>query len=245
MISGPLSDSKIFSLLSSVADLVLPRICILCGRGLIEKWFCRDCLSGMEKIEGPMCTKCGLPFGSKAAGDHLCAECVRKRPPFVAARSAFFYKGSVAEAVQALKYSGISGLAVPLGNLIYERLGPFRGFHFVVPVPLHKKRLKQRRFNQSLLMARVVAKAAGLTLDYKSLRRVVHTGPQTGLKREERQKNVRRAFELTGAERFMDKKVLLIDDVYTTGATVKECARLLQRAGASVFVATLARAVEL
>jgi ComF family protein len=116
-----------------------------------------------------------------------------------------------------------------------------KGFDVVIPVPLHKQRLKERGFNQSLLLAREVARVFGLEVDYRSLKRIRPTRPQVDLKPDERKKNVKGAFDVKSPERVRGRRVLLVDDVFTTGATVSECARVLKKAGAEVYVLTLAR----
>jgi ComF family protein len=117
------------------------------------------------------------------------------------------------------------------------------GFDAVIPVPLHKDRLKKRGFNQSLLLAREVARGFRIEVDYKSLKRTLPTRPQVDLKTDERRKNVRGAFEVKRAERVCGRRVVLVDDVFTTGATVRECSKVLKKAGARVYVLTLARVV--
>jgi ComF family protein len=117
-------------------------------------------------------------------------------------------------------------------------------YDVIMPVPLHVGRLRERGFNQSLLLARVIARKFPVEIDFMTLRRAVGTAPQTGLRKEDRAANVRGAFELGDRARVKGKKVLIIDDVYTTGSTVRECARILLKGGArSVGVLTLARAL--
>jgi ComF family protein len=133
----------------------------------------------------------------------------------------------------------------PLGTLLAEYcvrtgLKP----QVIVPVPLHTKRLKMRGFNQSLLLARALRKRLSVDLDYLNLRRVVPTKPQAGLKAVARHENVAGAFHIQDPGAFRGRRVLLVDDVYTTGATVTECSKLLRKADAVVFVLTLARAVK-
>jgi len=114
----------------------------------------------------------------------------------------------------------------------------------IIPVPLHRRRLKERGFNQSVILAREVARAHSIHLDFETLKRTIHTKPQTGLGRKQRSANVKGAFEVADRERVKGERVVLIDDVYTTGSTVRECARVLVKNGVEeVAVLTLARAV--
>jgi ComF family protein len=149
--------------------------------------------------------------------------------------------------VHKFKYGRKVSLGKPLGRLMALGCREFLQsclVDFIVPVPLHPKRLRWRAFNQSLLLAREIGRACRVPVDPFVLRRDRATPPQTQLPEDERRKNVRRAFSVN-AERSVDgKNILLVDDVYTSGATVNECSRVFKRAGArEVFVVTLARAV--
>jgi ComF family protein len=153
----------------------------------------------------------------------------------------------MADAIHRFKYQGASRLAKPLGTFLAEYKDPefpFSDFELILSVPLHPRRLRQRGFNQSLLLARCVSRTHSISLDLTSLQRTLHTEPQTQLSGTERQKNIRGAFEVLRPERIAEKHILLIDDVFTTGATVQECSRVLLKAGAmGVDVLTLARAL--
>jgi ComF family protein len=151
------------------------------------------------------------------------------------------------EAISRFKYHGASRLAKPLGTFLAEYKDsdfPFSDFELILCVPLHPRRLRQRGFNQSLLLARRVSRAHSIPLNFTALQRTRHTQPQTQLSGPERQKNIRGAFEVRRPEAIAEKEILLIDDVFTTGATVQECAKVLLKAGAKrVDVLTLARAM--
>lgn len=151
------------------------------------------------------------------------------------------------EAIQRFKYNSETHLTSSLGALLSsfarEQIpNPTAAGFLTIPVPLHKLRLKERGFNQSLLLAKILAADLGIQLDYLSLTRKRHTRAQTGLKKEERKKNVKDAFSVIYPDIIKDKKILLVDDVFTTGHTLNECARTLKKSKA-VFVAclTLAR----
>lgn len=165
------------------------------------------------------------------------------------ARSACIYEGILLDAIHIFKYNGKTSLAKPLiaimtgSRYIFEKAGlSFTGHDLVVPVPLHKKRLKERGFNQSLFLAKGLAGIYNLPVDYLNLKRIRATDPQVNLKGKDRINNVSGAFAAQDRVVFKDKRVLLIDDVYTTGATVLECSRVLKKAGAkTIDVVTLAR----
>jgi len=149
------------------------------------------------------------------------------------------------EAIHQFKYAGRTHLADSLGPLLasFAKVRMETTLEcLTIPVPLHPKRLREREFNQSLLLARHVASLLGTELDFLSLRRIRYTQPQTGLRSEERKRNVRKAFEITNQEAVKGRIVLLVDDVTTTGNTLNECARVLKRAGSKgVFGLVLAR----
>jgi len=149
------------------------------------------------------------------------------------------------EAISRFKFGGVARLARPLGALLADYADPefpFSAVDLIIPVPLHPRRLRERGFNQSLLLARQVGKRRSIPLNFTALHRTRQTQPQTQLSGAERRKNVRGAFEVRQAEVVGGKRILLVDDVFTTGATVQECASVLGEAGASeVHVLTLAR----
>jgi ComF family protein len=186
-----------------------------------------------------------MPFESKEGPERLCGECAASARPFESARSAALYDGAILDAVRLLKYHSRFEFVKPLSRLLVEAL---RGHGIesdavVMPVPLHEKKLRERCFNQSLLMARGVARAFSLGLDYTTLVRSRPTASQTGLKADERRENVRGAFIVIAPERVKGKTVLLVDDVYTTGSTIAECSKVLKKAGARTRVMTVARSV--
>ena len=209
-------------------------------------FFCSPCWGMMPHVSKPWCPRCGLPFVSPAAllhsPTHLCAACREREPYFDRARSAVAYQGVAASAIHLMKYQRRRLLARPLGGLLLpllEELGPVDG---VVPVPLHVQRLREREFNQALALAQVVCRSTGWPLWWHVLERTRPTRAQVGLDAAERRRNVRRAFNLRSGGDVDGKRLLLVDDVMTTGSTVQECARVLKRAGAgTVQVLTIAR----
>ncbi len=233
-------------MLNEFINMLIPPVCALCERGAAESAFCPACEAEFEKrrIAGPACVSCGAPFPSNDATAHRCSSCIRSEPPFNAAWSAYRYDSILVVAVHGLKYRGGTILAKGLGDLLAsaarERLP--EGIDLIAPVPLHPKRLRARGFNQSLLMARRMSLLLRAPLDRFSLERVRETEPQVNLRAGEREKNVRGAFAVKNPVAFKGRRVLLVDDVYTTGATLRECSKALKKAGAEVFAATLARA---
>ncbi len=234
---------KPLSLFTDLFDLILPPLCQICGRISERNGICHLCLEGLERIEPPFCTICGEPFRSKEALDHPCPQCLKSRPPFRKARSYALYRGVVLDAIHALKFRGRTSLAAPLSEVLSLCDVDLSEYDLIVPVPLHLKRLRERGYNQALLLARALGRRHSIEVAPRVLKKVRETPPQVGLKRDERIRNVKDAFEVTDPFRLSGKGVLLIDDVYTTGATVRECAKTLKRAGAGfVDVLTVARA---
>lgn len=232
-------------MLKAFLNLILPQICPLCAEDAADGRFCLKCLSGIRMIKCPICPRCGIPFVSQECEDHLCGRCIKQEPPFGAARSAGVYDGVLLEAIHIFKYNGKTSLAKPLIKIMID-LFPATDCELIVPVPLHKTRLKERGFNQSLFLAKGLAKTYNLPIDYLNLKRIRATDHQINLKGKERIINVKDAFATEDKAAFKDKNILLIDDVYTTGATVGECSRVLKKAGAkNVDVLTLARVANL
>lgn len=231
-------------------DIIYPPRCPVCGSFLGSTAdgegvsLCAACLGGFSEVASPLCPVCGRPF-DVGEDDHLCHECLTRTPFYNKAGAPYLYEGTLMEAIHQFKYSGKTHLAKPLGSHLSafaaKWLGPVRN-PLVMPVPLHPKRLRQRGFNQSLLLARPVAALLDAEIDFLTLRRTKQTQPQTGLKSDERRKNVRKAFKVIDKGIVKSRTVILVDDVATTGSTLNECARVLKRSGAGeVFCVVLAR----
>ena len=237
-------------ILTGIADLVFPPRCAACD-ALLERHgplpFCPACQESIHPIRSPLCTRCGAPFPVPEGEDHLCGDCIAAEPPYAVARSVGRYEETLLTALHRFKYHRRYGLGKILGSLMADYAAAawdMAAFDLVVPVPLHARKLKQRGFNQSLLLARTLAGRFGIPLDFSSLRREIATPPQVGMGREERLANVRGAFGVRHPERIAGQRILLVDDVFTTGSTLAECTRVLLRAEAqAVAVLTLARAV--
>ena len=238
-----------------IIDLIYPPRCHICKKFLWENraeknhkelLFCQPCFDGFSEITSSLCPICGRPLAALDEEDHVCEDCLRKRPFFDKAGAPYLYEGGLMSAIHQFKYDGKSYMAGSLGHLLalFARkwLKEMDDCLIMMPVPLHPKRLRERGFNQSLLLARYMASMMVAELDFLSLRRIRYTRPQTGLKSNERRKNVRRAFELKDRQTVKGRTIVLVDDVATTGNTLNECARVLKRAGCDkVFCLVLAR----
>jgi len=222
---------------------------------LMSPFLCANCSGTFKAIESPMCSTCGVVFKSREGEDHRCGECLDASKKYGKARSAGVYDEALMVAIHCLKYKGKIQLARPLGVLlfmIFYRYWPGNTINLIVPVPLHKRKLRIRGFNPSFLLIKeweIIAEALNNALPKIPVLRDVLvrkqcTKPQTGLGRKERLQNIKDAFGVVDSSKIIGKKILLVDDIYTTGATVSECTKVLLKAGAAqVDVLTLARAM--
>ncbi|HEY5653067.1 MAG TPA: ComF family protein [Pontiella sp.] len=228
-------------------DIFYPRNCIGCGFSEPEafRYFCWDCWSDCTKIEVPFCRLCGDPVVGTIEHDYTCYSCSAEVPAFDSARSATRYDGVVGEALRQLKYEKALWLVPDLAELLAKSLKaeyPDQPFDWVVPVPLHHVRRRERGYNQSALLGEELGRRIQCKFMPRALRRIRATITQTNLTAPQRLSNVNGAFEYGKAKRLAGKRVLLIDDVMTTGATVNACAKALKKGGAlSVCVLTVAR----
>ncbi len=230
-------------------DLLYPPRCEACGR-LRQEPICDECRASIEHIGPPVCEVCGQPFDPRAQAAPQCAECRGRRRSFSVARSAAYYDGPLAAAIRRFKYDGQLVLGGPLGRVMVQALenGAARDLDpatidVVCAVPLHESRLRERGFNQSEVLAEAVAEAIEKPLK-PLLERTRPTAPQVDLPASSRVRNVQGAFAANLREVIAKQRVLLIDDLFTTGATLRECARVLRAAGtAEVRIFALARPV--
>jgi ComF family protein len=226
-----------------IRDILFPPCCAACKVRSVHSrvHLCSDCLESIKSIEPPICTVCGQPFHGPQGSDHICGQCIKNPPSFDTARSVFRYYGAVKSLIHKIKYND-DGYALRVLSFLVKDFMPSNDQKpdMVIPVPLHPKRLKKRSFNQSLRLAKAIFTDIPLGIDI--LIRTLNTKPQTELSMEERPGNVRNAFEVARPLPKGAMRILLVDDVYTTGATVKACAKTLKRAGArEVHVFTIAK----
>ena len=229
-----------------LVDLAIPPLCLVCEAIIAEPGACcPGCWSKIRFIAKPICEITGAPFSFEVVGGMVSADAIANPPPYTQCRSAVVYDDHVRSLVTGLKYSDRLDLApwlanwmVTAGKILLEKRP------ILVPVPLYTTRLIQRRFNQSAELARNISELTGLSFRPDLLIRSRRTRQQVGLTASERARNVQGAFKVPESMKLevAGSKVLLIDDVYTSGATVKAAARALLRAGSSnVDVLTFAR----
>lgn len=242
------------SLWRSLLDLLYPPACLACRRPTPAPGFCSTCRAAIRTCTAPGCRRCGTPFLQAALVEYDCSRCGRRPPAYRRARARALYRsgGPAADPLPAVlqryKYGRDVTLAPVLGDLVAEaELARGGDYDLIVPVPLHRERLRWRGFNQSLLLARHIARRIDTPVAPRLLCRTRPTAPQVDLDEKARQANVAGAFAVAAsdARRLRDRRILLVDDVLTTGATVDECSKALRRGGAAVVdVLVLARAAD-
>jgi ComF family protein len=233
--------------LARMLDFALPPRCPGCGAIVAEPdRFCLDCWTRLTFLGEPCCGCCGLPFAF--AGEGLCGRCLAEPPAFDRLRAAVAYGEVSRHVALRLKYSGRPGLAGTLAHFMLRHLERFdgEGERLLVPVPLHRWRIWKRGYNQAALIASALERRGGVPAGLDLLRRTRSTPPLRGLGRRERSLAVRGAFAVPAEARPLieGRRIILVDDVYTSGATASACARTLKRSGAaSVEILCWARVV--
>ncbi len=231
-------------------DWLYPRHCYHCGRSLAHvrsQMLCRRCLAELEdlRVSGALCATCGLPLAGEPAPELVCMACRVERRHFERARAFVAYAGPAASLIRAYKFDGDYMLGPRALRAMMDRgwtPPDVEPAHLVVPVPLHRRRRRERGYDQALLLAEVVAERIGGELRPRVLARTRYTSQQALLPMGRRWDNVRAAFAARRPDQVEGRSVLLVDDVLTTGVTADECARELKAAGAArVHVLTLAR----
>lgn len=236
------------NILKDIINFLLPPRCINCGKILAdEDGLCANCFNEITFISAPYCKRCGLPFpdGIGINKNLLCPMCVKDaKKLFRYSRSAIKYETLSKNMILAFKFMDKTENAKVFAKWLKIAGGDIfaAGADILIPVPLHYKRLVKRRYNQSALLATELSKLVLIETDFKSLVKYKSTKPQVSYSGKARIKNIKDAFMVKYPENIKDKRVVLIDDVQTTGSTLKECAKVLIHAGAkSVDFLTVAR----
>jgi ComF family protein len=239
---------KVRALLRAALDIALPRLCAVCREPVEGEGLCASCWSKRSFITRPYCERLGIPFVYDPGPGILSMEAIADPPAYNRARAAVRFDEISRVLVHALKYGDRLDLAPMMGRWI-SRAGRevLAEADALVPVPLHWRRLWTRRFNQSAMLAAAVSAASGVPMVTDALKRVKATVQQVGLSRSERAANVQGAFRVPeqGKAAVVGRRLIVLDDVLTSGATVEGCARALLRAGASnVDVLVFARVAD-
>jgi ComF family protein len=239
--------AKTLEPLQAIASLFYPPNCGACGAAISNsEYLCSSCHDKAQRITPPFCAKCSEPFAGAIEGEFTCANCAHRKLEFDAAVSAYRSRGVVRFVILQFKYSRQLHLRHPIARWLVEAMMDARlqdrAFDLIVPVPLHPARLRERGFNQAHLLATMVSREIGLPV-FAALERIRYTTTQTAFDRVDRMENLHNAFRLRKKVSVRELRVLLVDDILTTGSTLSECARVLREAGAlSVYAVTAARA---
>lgn len=239
--------SSFARMLAAVLGYALPCRCPGCGEIVAEDGaFCVACWTALPFIAGTLCARCGIDLPELTEEGSECGACLTTPPPFELVRAATRFDDVSRTLVHRLKYGRRTGHARIMARHLAQFLPDEASDVLLIPVPLHRWRLWSRGFNQSALIAKALARRAGMTVELDILRRVRRTPPLHALNRSARKRAVRGAFALSASrsDRVRGRHVILIDDVWTTGATATACARMLANAGAArVDVLCWARAM--
>jgi ComF family protein len=219
-------------------DLFFPPICPFCDSPDVDtgNGLCSACVESIEMIEEPFCAQCGLPLPKNHLGASLtCGQCLVSPPAYHRARFAVSYKGVLRVGLQRFKYGGALYARSVLTEILvdsFRKHYSHEEFDLILPIPVHTRKLRERGFNQAILLAEDLSARTLIPLKRTCLIKSVNTPPQAGLHRQERLKNLRGSFRVARPGAIKNKRVLLVDDVSTTGSTIGETARILNKAGA-------------
>src|SRR5947207_5780838 len=233
-------------LIGAAASLLYPPVCAICSANVsAEEYLCSECDAKLVRIVPPFCAKCSEPFSGAINASFTCANCGQRTLHFDAAVAAYRSRGIVRRVLLEFKYHKQIQLRHLAASWLFAALNDERirdrTFDLITAVPLHPARQRERSFNQSALLAELLSAKMSIK-SVPVLERIFYTTTQTAFDRAERMQNLHGAFRLRKNADVRDLRVLLIDDILTTGSTLSECARVLRRAGAScVYAATAAR----
>lgn len=235
----------ILGVFSAFLDILYPHRCPSCRTITSDDSFCSTCWANLSFIEEPCCLACGEPLDPNCNRNMLCAACSRGKYSFDRSLSVFVYNRTIAKAIYRFKFKRQAFLSKFFLKFLLKRLEPLRGaVDILVPVPIHIRRLKWRGYNQTLLLAREISEKTLIKCIPDLLTKRRHTAAQTTLHFRKRRNNLRLAFGINQnyMESIRDKNIMIVDDVFTTGSTVDECAKILKENGVGrVFVLTIAK----
>ncbi len=233
-----------------LAELILfPSFCELCSSFLEfpeERVICRSCWESIKPFYSSCCLSCGRFFEGRGE-PHFCLKCLEEKPPFSCHRSFGRYSGKLKDLILFYKFNDFWIIGKDLARLVHKTLVKkeeiWLGLEIIIPVPLHPKRERKRGFNQAQVIAKELANLEKVKLVEGVLVKTKNVPPQTFLQLKERENNVRGAFQVVKKEKIRNRVILLVDDVYTTGSTIRECSLVLKKAGAKeVRALTIAQA---
>lgn len=238
---------KLRNFLISVGAVIMPSHCLICNKIIANGYFCAKDFSGLRFLTDPACAICFQPFEFEQGDGACCAACLAKKPKYERAIAVMRYDEISKKFIFSFKYFDRIDLSKFFAKLMLNQAKEMIMLaDFIVPIPLHKKRLGQRKYNHSALIAKDLAKLTKIKLIYDLVTRKRNTKSQSSLSKIGRSQNIKGAFAFN--EKYLSKvkgkNILLIDDVITTGATINECCKVLKKAGIrKIFVLTLAKTV--
>lgn len=235
----------------AIVDYIFPNSCLACHSIDIDSksFFCHDCWKNLIFIQKPFCDMCGIPFSFEEKGVEkgaiLCEHCHKSKPDFDKARCLFVYNETIKKSILMLKHYDQTQYAKPFGLLLCQYIEKEKlDFDVIVPIPLHWMRLLKRQFNQSALIAKHISNITKKPVDFGCLKRIRNTPSQDKKSRIQRIVNMENSFKVFDGESIQNKKILLIDDVMTTGSTLDQAARALKEADVkAVLCLSIARSV--
>lgn len=231
---------------NTILELIFPEdnLCLLCNKHSeeVDNHICKDCLEKLVFVSNKRCEICGRPLKPSYIPD-LCHDCISKHKLFIKNMSPLIYEDYTRECIHNFKYKKRAYMYKALGSIMVKYLYENTDIKFdlILPIPLNKKRMLERGFNQAELLSKYISKFTNVPHDAKTLLRIKNTQKQNKLKRADRINNMKNAFSIKNNNHIKNKVILLVDDIYTTGTTINECCKVLLKNGVKkVYVLTLA-----
>lgn len=227
----------------NIVNFIFPNLCLICRALLDRQAICGSCWSNLTFLTGPYCVKCGTKFRIQIEDKLECGACIAHKPSYDMARHAIKFDHNSKHVIHALKYYDQNLLANFFADWLYSHYASeILSYDYITFIPMHKLKRIFRKYNQAQIIAEALADISKKPLLYNVLRKTKFTKSQTGLSASERQKNIKGSIAVGNKMTISGKKIIIIDDVYTTGATVEYCSKLLKKNGAAkVFVLTIAK----
>ncbi len=226
--------------IDSLSCVLFPEVCYFCGslNDTEGSVVCSNCRSSVRSVVKPFCEICGLPLAklNHFSDDLFCGSCMSNAPAYDRARYGVYYENAVRSAITRFKFHASLFNVRPIAEFLidaFNRHYADESIDVILPIPIHRKRLIERGFNQVITLSKKLSNSTGIPIERTSLIKRKHTKPQVGLPRSKRILNLKNAFEVSKPEKISGKRVLIIDDVSTTGATVSEAAKAVRKAGAA------------
>ena len=239
----------IIKLINSFISLIYPYKCPICNKIILDKdTFCSDCWKKVKFIHKPFCNKCSAPFEFQVGEDDICLNCINNKPLYIKLRSAVIYNKTISKLIFKFKFYDLTCLRYIMAKyMINASYDIINDVDVLIPVPLHKRRLIYRKYNQSLLLANEIANKTDKIVINDFLIKIAHTTPQVKLRKKDRQNNLKNKFivnpkYLNNIDKYKSYNFAIVDDVITTGSTINECVKAFNNVDIyNVYVMTFAK----